>query len=139
MLLDTPTAVMAKIIQGFSDNIGKAKLESDQGSDLWTFPANTNNRDNTYTIQLFIDGKLVFTANSFTIGGYVGDGELVISTKLTRLGKVVLTEGVIMSINDLCKSLMDLKVARATVAPLQDFLAELNKGYMLAEDYIERR
>lgn len=141
MLLDTPTAVMAKIIQGFSDNISKAKLESDPDStsDLWTFPANSNHRDNTYTIQLFVNGHIVFKANSFTISGCASDGEMNISAELTRLGKVVLTEKLTVLINDLCKSLIDLRVERATVAPLHDFLAELKKGYMLAEDYVERR
>lgn len=139
MILDTPTAVMAKIIQGFSDNIGKATLKSDPGSDLWTFPANSNRRGNNYSVQLFSNGKIVFTANSITISGCVSDGELTISAELTSLGKVVLTQKIYDLIIDLGNSLIKLKASRATIAPLQDFLTELNKGYMLAADYVERR
>ena len=138
MFLKTPGDFIGKIVQGFTDNIDKAKLTKEEVSSYWEFPPNDTRVKACYAVRVYNTGKFALVANTMSISGNVEDETLEIWRKRDCIGEVVLTDKMRATINVLISKLSQREEAQRTTDPLAAFLKEIEKGHMLAADYVER-
>jgi hypothetical protein len=131
--------LVKKIVQGFTDNIDNAILQSGPDYSLWTFNTKDCSQKTAYTIRLSGSDRFAISANSMSITGSLSMDNISILNGMNVVGNIDKCTQIHKILCGVCNTLREKEVELSTIDPLQDFLTELHVGNMLAKDFVDNR